>query len=193
MKKLLNNPLFVSALALVAVALVGVSLLGRKQATHSRPVATATGDVENENEDEWATPVDNDFDPDADPNEPRSIAEVLAALVIPEIVRDPLATAGVEVRETVATIIQTQNGPDILESVRLTAIWEQGSLLLLVINNRIHEVGDRIGRLTIESADLEGVWLKHWKGRDFLPFGGEFTLVTPAAPSANSTTASDES
>jgi hypothetical protein len=191
MKKLLNNPIFVSVLALAAIALVGGSLLEKKKSQKPRPTA-AVADPDNSSGD-WAEPADEDYEPDGDVREPRSISEARAARVIPESVRDPIAAVKVEDRETVATIVETPRGPDQAESVRLTAIWEQGSLLLLVINNRIHEVGDRFGRLTIVSADLEGVWLKHWKGRDFLPFGGEFTLVTPAAPSANSTTASDES
>lgn len=136
--------------------------------------------------------ADGYTDPNDNGGDPNFIRDALRALVIQEPVRDPLTPLR-ESRDSAATVIETVRGPDVEESLTLTAIWEQGSVLLLVINNHIHEVGDRIGRLTIESADLEGVWLKHWKGRDFLPFGGEFTLVTPAATSANSTTASDES
>lgn len=183
MKKLLNNPWFVAALAIVAVVFVGASLFDQKQLRRSRPETAF---------DESAVPDENDFESDANSGEPRSIREALAALVIPETVRDPIAPSYKEADST-AAVSETLRGADETESLRLTAIWEQGATLLLVINNHIQEVGDRIGRLTIESADIEGVWLTHWKGRDFLPFGGEFTLVTPASQSANSTPASDES
>jgi peptidyl-prolyl cis-trans isomerase A (cyclophilin A) len=33
--------------------------------------------------------------------------------------------------------------------------------------------------VTIESATQDGVWVAHWKGRDFLALGTDFTLVTP--------------
>ena len=53
-----------------------------------------------------------------------------------------------------------------------------------VINDTIVRPGDAIGRLKIESATTDGVWLVHWKGRDHLELGRDFTLHTPAASPA---------
>jgi len=71
--------------------------------------------------------------------------------------------------------------PDVVDRVRVSAIWTQGNATLVLVNERICEAGDEIGQVKIESASQEGVWVSHWKGRDFLSLGVEFVLTTPAS------------
>ena len=185
MRKLLNKPWFVAVLAVAALAMVAWSVFDQSGPAYAR--TSQAGDA-----DDWATPVDDNFDFAEGLDSEGSINDALNSLVIQEVARDPFLPLREGGKQS-PVIGETPRAPDEYDSIRLTAIWEQGTILLLMINNRIHQVGDTIGRLRIDSATTDGVWITHWKGRDFLPFGGAFTLVTPAAPTANSTTASDES
>jgi hypothetical protein len=71
-----------------------------------------------------------------------------------------------------------------LDTLRLSAIWTQGPDTFVVINGRIHQAGDEFAKFKIESANQDGVWISHGKGRDFLALGVDFTLKTTIAGSA---------
>ncbi len=167
MRKLLNNPWFVTAMALLAVALAWSSL------TPSDPSAAGQADP-----DQIAT-----ADPAADQPLPgggttnASAVEALKQLTLPKTQRDPFATRGPQTTAAAEAI----ELPDLMDSAHLTGIWTQNGATLLLLNNRIFQVGESLGRLTIESATQDGVWLSHWKGRDFLTIGNSFTLKTPAS------------
>jgi len=106
------------------------------------------------------------------------VREALKALTIPKTaLRDPFAPRA---REDEANPTETSVAPDVVDSVHLSALWTQGGATYTLINDRICQVGDKIGRLQIESATQDGVWISHWKGRDFISLGGDFTLRTPA-------------
>lgn len=167
MRKLLNNPWFVTAMALLAVALAWSSLRptdssssGQNLALSTEPVNTATDQPLPGGPSTGATP-----------------AEVLKQLIISKTPRDPFASRNAPTATSVETVEQS---PDLLDTVRLTGVWTQNGSTLLLINDRISQVGETIGRLKIESASQEGVWLTHWRGRDFLEVGKSFVLKTPA-------------
>lgn len=172
MKKLLNKPWFVAVLALGAVAFVGNAVFEatRKPAYGVGVPASAetAAAVEGETVAEGQTvrlPVN----------------DALKALVIPKAaLRDPFAPRP---REEVASAVEIPVVPDVVETVHLSALWTQGGATYTLINDRICGVGDKIGRLQIESATQEGVWVSHWKGRDFITLGGDFVLRTPAVAS----------
>jgi hypothetical protein len=163
MKKLLNKPWFVATLALIALFVTGRSVLPwlhMPEQAADAPVST---------EPETAAAADT----------PPSIEAALQALTIPTSLRDPGAA---RVHPEEARVEPT--APDFVDTVLLSALWTQDGETLVLINGRILQAGDEIGRLKIESASQEGVWVRHWKGRDFILLGGTFTLNTPAARSA---------
>lgn len=169
MKKLLNNPWFVGVLALAAVVFVARSLIPARAGVS----VAATEEVG-----------------EAVPGEPMTpaavgtgnIQDALKEIVITPGARDPFSP------RAKATVVQAVGEkvlpPDIVETIRLTALWTQDGTTYALINNRIHCVGDRVGSLTVDTATQDGVWVTHWKGRDFLALGGSFTLTTPALKAA---------
>lgn len=172
MKKLLNKPWFAGLLALVACGFVIQALLPERRAA-ANPVTEVTAAPEPE------MPGDPD-----EARAPISIASALSALAASPATRDPFAP---RIKHQAAKITADKPEPDIIEIVRLSALWSQGSETLLLLNGRIVQVGAEIGRLKVESATQDGIWLSHWKGRDFLALGAEFALITPAtgpAPTA---------
>ena len=163
MRKLLNNPWFVAAAALVALLMVGRSVLSATTGSSSPSAVVA----------EIPAPAGEE------PSEMAAISlpvdEALKALVIPAGSRDPFAA-----RTKPEAVAEALAAPDVVDRVHLSAIWTQGNATLVLINERICEAGDEIGRVKIESASQEGVWVTHWEGRDFVSLGAEFVLNTPA-------------
>jgi hypothetical protein len=178
MRKLLKQPWFAAVLAISAVVFCALSLREPSRPTRSRiqrPVAVAAPEA--------AVADDAGSDGAVAPGPEgtsRSIAAILAALEFPATIRDPFAPRGATLvsGEPEGTPLPTL--PDEAESVHLTAVWQQGLTRLALLNNRIVRVGDQLGRVMIDEITIDGVWVTHWKGRDFVAFGGAFTLLTPA-------------
>jgi hypothetical protein len=167
MRKYLNNPWIVTALVLGAVAFVWSSL-GPTRVVVAPQLATSSGMVVDE-----AVPEE----PARDEVGALSIEEALKAIKLTAVPADPFAARP----KAESTGLPEQPAvPDIVDTVKLSAIWTQGGRTYVVINDRIHEAGDEISRIKIESASQQGVWVAHWKGRDFVSLGDDFTLVTPA-------------
>ena len=166
MRKLLKKPWFVGVLALAACAFVIQSLLPERRFSPA-PAVVSTAAAE----------AEAAANLEASSATPLSIADALKALSVGPTTRDPFAP---RIKARPGPLMADKPEPDIVEIVRLSALWSQGGETLVLLNGRIAKVGDEIGRLTIESATQEGVWLTHWKGRDFLSLGAEFTLTTPA-------------
>lgn len=169
MRKLFNNRWFVTAMALIAIALGWSSL--RTSDNRSKTISSA----------DTAEPVAV-FTPTERPSPGTELAttsnqDTLRQLIIKKTSRDPFASRNIEPAATTETIEQL---PDLQDTVHLTGIWTQNGATLLLLNERITQIGDTIGRLTIESATQDGVWITHWKGRDFLTVGQVFVLKTPA-------------
>ncbi len=168
MRNLLNKPWFVAVLALVALAFV-VQSLRPKDLTAGyagfAPVNPADAVVLG------AEPVVNDA-------AAAQTSDELTALTSLAVQRDPFAP-GAKSASVLAAIEKAR--PDLLDTVHLSAIWNQNGATYLLLNGNIHRAGDEIGRLKIESVSADGVWLTHWKGRDHLELGDDFTLRTPAA------------
>lgn len=168
MRKLLNNRWFVTAMALLAVALVWSSLRTSDSsattftASVAEPVVDPTVTEQPLPSGELATTSNQD---------------ILKQLKVSKSFRDPFASHNTQ---TAATVESVEPQPDQLDTIHLTGIWTQNGATLLLLNERVTQVGDTIGRFTIESATQDGVWLTHWKGRDFLAVGQIFVLKTPA-------------
>jgi hypothetical protein len=112
-----------------------------------------------------------------------SVRDALKALTIPKsVLRDPFAPRVHE--EAVTAAAEKPGAPDLVDTLHLSALWTQRGATYSLINDQICQAGDKIGRLKIESATQEGVWVSHWKGRDFISLGGDFILKTPATVSA---------
>ena len=165
MRKWLNNPWFVTAMSVLAVGLAWSSL--RPPASNRHPAAAS-----------YAEPIA----PASEQTQPDSVTasaspdEVLKQLVAPKTSRDPFAARAVQT----AAVVETVELPDSVDTAHLSAVWSQNGATLLLVNDRMSKVGDTFGRLMIESATQNGIWLTHWKGRDFIAVGKTFVLKTPA-------------
>jgi hypothetical protein len=172
MRKLLNNPWVVGALALAALVFVGMPLLPRQSAAESTDSSSAVADdgVSLDESGEQTLPAGA---------APSDIAVALKELAITTPLRDPFAA---RTKALPASVIAEQAAvPDSVDTLRLSAIWIQGANTFVLINGAIRQAGDAFSRFKIESATREGVWVTHWKGRDFLSLGSDFTLITPSA------------
>ena len=172
MRNLLNKPWFVGALALGALAFVGQSLLSKNSSNRFAPapaeeVSAETSDREVANGEPART----------------GISTALKALSDTTATRDPFASRA-KIAAAVVVPVEKIPEPDIVDTVRLTALWTQDGATFALLNGRVCQIGDRIGRLRLETATQDGIWVTHWKGRDFISIGGAFTLVTPARQAA---------
>ncbi len=169
MRKLLNNPVFVAAVALVAVVLIGWKYLPGNRGTPVPYPAFEAGDGE--------FPVGESAEP-----VPRlAVAEALRALGPAVAGRDPFALPPKPVVEAEAPA----GAPtEIVERLRVSAIWVQGTAVFLLANGRICRPGDSIDRFTVESAAIDGAWISHPAGRSFVPVGGE-CAVKSTVPSVS--------
>lgn len=170
MKKLLNKPWFVAVLALAALAFVGNAVFQGTRKPAYGSGAPVSAEAAAAAEGEAATEGETARLP---------VRDALKALVIPKTaLRDPFAPRARE--ETVTASAEKPAAPDLVDTVHLSALWTQSGATYTLINDRICHAGDKIGRMKIESATQEGVWVSHWKGRDFISLGSDFTLKTPA-------------
>ncbi len=178
MRKLLNKPWVVALLATAAIFFVVQSVRDRSRSGAVRSAQPAEAAAE------W--PVD-----DAVPVVPgeTTLVEALRSLSLSENLPDPFEPRRPRAEDTGDGL---ERLPDETETVHLSAIWRQEDEQLAFINGRIVHAGESIGRITLETFEREGIWLTHWKGRDFLRLGQEFTLITPAANAAILETADDE-
>ena len=173
MKKLLNKPWFAAVLAAAALLLVGRAVLsGPRAPAYADAAAPAVAPAESE-----TVPA---------PAAPLPVKDALQALFIPAILRDPFALRA-RVDNT-ATAAAKAELPDLVETVHLSALWTQDGATYVLLNGRVCQAGEEVGRIKIESATQEGVWVTHWKGRNFITLGGDFTLNTPAGRNAGAAT-----
>jgi hypothetical protein len=163
MRKLLNKPWIAAILAVAAIACVAMAVFSNGQ-KFGLPGPASPDASASASEDGTA----------ADPSHTTAWG-VVNKISIPSSDRDPFA---IKVKAT--EIVEKAPEPDLVDSIHLSAIWTQEGRTLVLINDRICQDGDEIGRLKIASATPDGVWLTHWKGRDFISIGGNFTLNTPA-------------
>ena len=168
MRKLLNNPKVVAVLALGALGTVGFTVW-----SEMKPPAPRSARVAQVASTEEASAV-----PDSSPSlgEADGVGLNSLAALVAKPKRDPFA-----VRRMSETVTEAEAElPDTEETVQLSAVWTQEGAQLVLLNGRICRVGETVGRLSIDRITREGVWLKHWKGSDFVKVGSRFVLKTPA-------------
>jgi hypothetical protein len=176
---LLNKPWFVAALGLSAILLVLIQLWPELGSRFGRGPAVADVD---------AAVDPSSAGPAADaPSASSAVEAALAELPAPANSRDPFAgrpgaltkldpgTAAAPAKDSVATF-------------HLSALWTEHESTLALINGRICQLGDTVGRLRVAAANQDGVWVTHGADRDFIPLGGDFTLHSSAAPAATAVT-----
>ena len=166
MRKLLNNPWVVGALALAALAFVGMQFLPKRSANVAESLVEADSE----------TAVDETGSVGAGGS---SITLALKELVIASPLRDPFARRIKAVPP--AAVVELAPVPDSVEKIHLSAIWMQGADTFVLINGAIRQAGEEFSHFKLESTSRDGVWITHWKGRDFVSLGSDFTLVTPAS------------
>lgn len=180
MRKLLNRPWFVVLLALVALYGVSDFLFFRGPAENF-DVAPAEEPAEVARDGEAAGPAPLRLAP----------AAALRALPIPAHPRDLFAPLPKPEAPVVAgkpaDVVRVAG--ESVERFLLTAIWTQNQITWVLLNGRICQVGDTVGRCRIETATQEGVWLRHAQGREQVLLGREFLLRSSsnAAPPAADT------
>ena len=171
MRNLLKKPWFVGVLALSAFVFVGHSVLSKNSGASGGYAPPVT-------EDGVADVADADASNTTGAQ--GDVAAALKELSGVTATRDPFASRAKAAAVAVAAAVEKIPEPDVVDTVRLTALWTQDGVTFALINGRVCQVGDRIGRLKVETANQDGIWVAHWKGRDFISIGGAFTLVTPA-------------
>lgn len=152
----LNNRWFVAGLSLLAAGLAARALLGPGAETGSRPHAVRP-----------LVPA-----PEA--------AEAPAAADPAPLAADAAGPA----RDPFAARPRLSLAPPVVDTAHLSALWTENGETLALVNERILRPGDAVGRMKIESATQDGVWVVHAQGRDFIALGGTFVLTTPAATAA---------
>jgi hypothetical protein len=180
MRKLLNNPAFVTVLALIALGFVGWSVL-----SGSKPPAPVVPNDGIPVADTAVVESPAETTPEEGEGPARlSVAAALKALVIPATLRDPFALPA----KPVLARQDQAGGPlvEVVEKLRLSAIWVQGPSVFLLLNGQICQPGEAVDRFTVETASVEGAWIRHAGDRSFLPVGQELVVKTsapgPAAP-----------
>jgi len=177
MRRLLNKPWFAAALGLSAIFLVMTQLW--PAVGHRFGSGSAAG-ADDPAADAGATPA-----ADA-PSAPSTVAAALAELPAPASPRDPFAARpGAPVPPSPET---SPRAKDSVATIHLSALWTEHESTLALINGRICQLGDTIGRLRIAAANQDGVWVTHGADRDFIPLGGDFTLHSSAAPAVTAVT-----
>lgn len=169
MRKLLNKPWFVGLLALSAIAFVVHALLPARELPVSSEPAVA--EVSEETAPEPGVAV---------PTSPAAIRAALKDIGASPSLHDPFAPRAKSVAQS-----ERAPEPDFTDTVKVSAVWIQDGKTYVLINEQIFKVGQRVGRFVVESANREGVWVSHWKGRDFVTVGGAFTLTTPSRQAAS--------
>jgi hypothetical protein len=160
MRKLLNKPWFAAVLAVAAIVAVATAFFpggGKFKIAglgSSADVADTGVAADGEHASVWA---------------------LVQKIQVPANLRDPFA-----IKAKPVEMVEQAPEPDVVDTVHLSALWMQDGRTLALINDHIYEDGDKIGHLKMESATQDGVWLSHWKGRDFIKLGEDFTLNTPA-------------
>lgn len=180
MRKLLKKPWFVALLAIAAVIFVVSSLPSHRTLA---PAPTVVAD------EPQSDAIPTEAEQTGASRRPLSIRNALKELSAASVLRDPFAYR----TTTAATSTEKPVEPDLTDYVVVSAVWIQGGTAYVLINNHVYRVGDHVGRITLESANRDGVWVRHWKGRDFVAVGGDFTLTTPARQAAAALSLSSES
>jgi hypothetical protein len=160
MRKLLNNPWFVGSLCLAAPLLAGRALLRPAAGIDPARAVPAAGDE----------PVRITVGISPDEKGARAMDSAMQALPIPAVSRDPFAARSPG---------QTQAGPS--ETVHLSAVWTENGATTVLLNDRMLQAGDKIGRWRIESATAEGVWITRGRGRHFVALGETVSVNAAAA------------
>lgn len=173
MRKLLNQTWFVALLAVGAIAFVGQALLPGENRTKAGIAEKVPAD-----------PAEGEFT--VTDKSPDGLNRAMADLTKAADLRDPFTP--ISVRAAIATPVEVAF-PDIVETVHLSAIWSQAGTTFVLLNGRICQIGDEIGRLKVESATTDGVWLTHGQSRSQVMLGNDFTLRIPGTgPSATPST-----
>jgi hypothetical protein len=157
LKLTLNNRWFVAGLSLLAVAMAARALLAPGLETRLAPGRA------------HAAP---------------SPAPAAALAPAPA---EPAALAGaaeVSGRDPFAARPRLSLAPPVVDTAHLSALWTENGETLALVNGRILRPGDAVGRMKVESATQDGVWVAHAQGRDFIALGGTFVLTSPAIPVA---------
>lgn len=169
MRKFLNKPWVVAVLGIAALLIAAQSFLFQGGGTGSPGSPPPAGRAK--------APAPAGIP--AAPSAPLTINDALKAVGIPEAPRDPFA-----LYKRVEAPLHAPGEPAAVETVRLSAIWTQNGETFVLVNGKILQAGDNIGRLKIESTTQEGMWVRHWKGRNFMSLGATFTLITPVTQPA---------
>jgi len=178
MKKLLNNPWVVGALALAALAFVAHSLIPASGGSSAGIV-----------EDTGANPLAGGESSET-VAATGSVHDAIKELSSSSATRDPFSPRAKIATQNTAPAEKTPQ-PDVVETIRLTALWTQDGATYALINDRVCKAGEKLGRITVDVATQDGIWVTHWKGRDFIALGTAFTLTTPALKAATLSLSTD--
>lgn len=173
MKKLLNKPWFVAVMAVIAIAFAANAVMEQRKGPRY-----AAYDDSYEDSGYYEEYEDTSDQPESEPSDPSSIRRALEALVTTskDLPSNPFDNDSAEI----IAMIESSEPESEEMAIHLSAIWAQGDQVLVLINNHIHTAGDRVGDLTIDATTINGIWVTHPNGRDFISIGKTFTWIIPA-------------
>lgn len=188
--KILQNPIAVTALALVAVALIAKQIAWPMiQRSHWMQHAPAA-----------ASPTVPAPKPAPRPEPGNStLAPALAVNAMPEIKIDASAARASAARvaeaprrdpfqgQLPATTNQAKPYPPARELLTFNGFWRQTGSTLAVINNQIIAVGDSILAFKVDSIDHDRVWVVGPNGREAVEFGASHAPSQAGLPSGAQT------
>jgi hypothetical protein len=181
--KILQNPIAVIILALVAVALLGYQLVWpMMQHSHwMQPAPVAASDIA-------STPNPG---PQQQRNSP--LAAAAPGNSMPEMKIDAAAAKASATRSTaiprrdpfqgqLLATSQAKPYPLAREVLTFQGVWKQSGSTLAVINDQVIAVGDSILAFKVESIEGDRVWVEGPNGRESVEFGAHTNSPPPANP-----------
>jgi hypothetical protein len=189
--KLLNNPIVVGALAVVAVGYTVWTITGSGRPRHTprtpppaamNPAPTPT-----------PTPSPATTTPPPTPSTPTTTTTTTASHRLQNPIK--LAVIQTEARrwlesprrdpfQILASRTDAPQGPSAAQLLSLRAIWRQTGSQLAILNEKILREGDQVLGFAVETIEADGVWVRSTNGRERVSFR---TPTLPQPPTPNPT------
>lgn len=182
--KILQNPIVVAILVVVAVALIFKQIASNHSMRHAPTAAAASPAVAAPTSTPPPQPAKTTSNPvmkvnavpEASIDEPAAEASAERAARTPR--RDPFQ------HKTLSTN-QAKAFPSARQLLALKGVWLQTGSALAVINNQVTGVGNSVLEFKVESIESDRVWVTGPSGREAVEFGST-PPASPANPQTNS-------
>ncbi len=185
--KLLNNPIVVGALAVVAVGYTVWTITGSRnpRRTPSTPPPAAVNPAPTPTPTPTPTPAPTTppTQTATTPASPRLQNPIKLAVIQTEA-RRWLESPRRDPFQILASRTDAPQGPSAAQLLSLRAIWRQTGSQLAILNEKILREGDQVLGFAVETIEADGVWVRSTNGRERVSFR---TPSLPQPPPPNPT------